>query len=173
MRSEREFSTDGTKYNSTVFDEYDSLVYDVKYSKSGRPKALIPKTSGSDAHRSRHMVSVIDEGIYKRGVFKKLGFTKKLKAALYLGLSQARLRKLFIDFINDAGLPLLNELILDYGGPSIKAVLDVVRRIGVRARFLLVCACMIAVYRFTESAPQRVCLTCGPSTVCACGCGSA
>jgi hypothetical protein len=30
------------------------------------------------------------------------------------------------DYINDAGLPLLNELILDYGGPSIKAVLDVV-----------------------------------------------
>jgi hypothetical protein len=30
------------------------------------------------------------------------------------------------DYINDAGLPLLNELILDYGGASIKAVLDVV-----------------------------------------------
>jgi hypothetical protein len=126
LRSEKEFSTDSTKYNSTVFNEYDSLVYDVKYSKSGRPKALMPKSPGSDGQRSRHMLSVIDEGIYKRGVFKKLGFSKKLKAALYMGLSQTRLRKLFIDYINNAGLPLLNELILDYGGPTIKAVLEVV-----------------------------------------------
>ena len=127
LRSEKEFSTDSTKYNSTVFNVYDSLLYDVKYSKSGRPKELVPKASSADGQRSRHMLSVIDEGIYKRGVFKKLGLGKKLKAAIFMGLSQTRLRKLFIDYINDAGLPLLNELILDYGGPSIKAVLDVVR----------------------------------------------
>eukprot|EP00291_Cryptomonas_curvata_P022810 CAMPEP_0172167658 /NCGR_PEP_ID=MMETSP1050-20130122/9702_1 /TAXON_ID=233186 /ORGANISM="Cryptomonas curvata, Strain CCAP979/52" /LENGTH=230 /DNA_ID=CAMNT_0012838489 /DNA_START=182 /DNA_END=870 /DNA_ORIENTATION=- len=125
LRSEKEFSTDSTKYNSTVFDEYDNLLYEVKYSKSGRPKELVPKVSSIDGERSRHMVSVIDEKLYKRGVFKKLGLGKKLKAAVYMGLSQTKLRKLFIDFINDAGLPLLNELILDYGGPSIKAVLDV------------------------------------------------
>jgi hypothetical protein len=127
LRSEKEFSTDRTKYNSTVFDEYDNLLYEVKYSKSGRPRELVPKMSSVDGERSRHMVSVIDEKLYKRGVFKKLGIGKKLKAAVYMGLSQTKLRKLFIDFINDAGLPLLNELILDYGGPSIKAVLDVVR----------------------------------------------
>lgn len=36
--------------------------------------------------------------------------------------------QVFLDYINAAGLPLLNELILDYGGASIKAVLDVVCR---------------------------------------------
>ena len=132
LRSDKEFKMDKEKYNSTVLDSYDSLVYDVKYSRSGRPKELVPKTVGNNAQeRSRHMLSVIDQSLYKRGVWKKLGVFKKLRAALYAGFSQIRLRKLFIDYINNAGLPLLNELILDYGGPSIKAVMDVVSKLHI------------------------------------------
>jgi len=124
LRSEQEYSGDMIKYNSSIFDEYDSLFYTVKKSKSGRPKALIPNNEAT-APRTRHLLSVIDESIYKRGVFKKLSLKKKAKAALYLGVSMVRARKVFLDYINAAGLPLLNELILDYGGASIKAVLDV------------------------------------------------
>lgn len=30
------------KYTSKIFDEYDTLFYNVEYSKSGRPKAVLP-----------------------------------------------------------------------------------------------------------------------------------
>lgn len=43
--------------------------------------------------RTRHLLSVIDEGIYKRGVFKKLGPSKKLKAAVYMAVSYVKARK--------------------------------------------------------------------------------
>jgi hypothetical protein len=82
--------------------------------------------SGTHVRGTRHLLSVIDEGIYKRGVFKKLSTRKKLKAAAYIGFSMVKARKVFLDYINAAGLPLLNELILDYGGASIRAVLEVV-----------------------------------------------
>eukprot|EP00286_Rhodomonas_abbreviata_P018085 CAMPEP_0181305760 /NCGR_PEP_ID=MMETSP1101-20121128/9915_1 /TAXON_ID=46948 /ORGANISM="Rhodomonas abbreviata, Strain Caron Lab Isolate" /LENGTH=318 /DNA_ID=CAMNT_0023411725 /DNA_START=267 /DNA_END=1223 /DNA_ORIENTATION=+ len=133
LRSEKEWNGDVIKYNSTVFDQYDSLIYSVKKSKSGRPKLIVPSStevsvSGSstlERPRTRHMLSVIDESIYKRGVFKRFGMRKKLKAAAYMGVNFPKAKRIFLDYINSAGLPLLNELILDYGGPAIKAVMEV------------------------------------------------
>jgi hypothetical protein len=112
LRSEREWNGDVIKYNSTVFDQYDSLIYKVEKSKrTGRPKLYAQtevqssSSSGTAAGqpRARHMLSVIDESIYKRGVFKRLGMKKKLKAALYMGINFGKARKIFLDYINDAG----------------------------------------------------------------------
>ena len=50
--------------------------------------------------RARHMLSVIDESIYKRGVFKRMHAGKKIKAAAYFAVSYTRARKYFIDYIN-------------------------------------------------------------------------
>lgn len=130
LRSEKEWNGDILKYNSTIFESYDPLFYKVKKSKkTGRPKAVLPEdlpsTDPVSPSRTRHLLSVIDESIYKRGVWKKLNLKKKVKALAYMTISQTKARKVFLDYINDAGLPLLNELILDYGGPSVKAVLDV------------------------------------------------
>lgn len=133
LRSEKEWNGDLIKYNSTVFDAYDSLIYKVHKSKRTGRNKLYAQTETQAASSApgegqpgvRHMLSVIDESIYKRGVFKRLGMRKKLKAALYMGINFGKARKIFLDYINDAGLPLLNELILDYGGPAIKAVMEV------------------------------------------------
>ena len=46
------------------------------------------------------MLSVIDESIYKRGVFKRMHAGKKIKAAAYFAVSYTRARKYFIDYIN-------------------------------------------------------------------------
>ncbi len=47
LRSEQELSGDIMKYNSTVFDSYGSLMYDVQKSKkTGRPKAVVPRKDG-------------------------------------------------------------------------------------------------------------------------------
>jgi len=126
LRSDREYKMDAEKYNSSVWESYEDMIYSVKKGKSGRAKALIPAvTMAETSIRTRHMLSVIDESIYKRGVFKRMRTGKKIKAAVYFAVSYTRVRQYFIDYINRAGLPLLNELILDYGGPSIKACLDV------------------------------------------------
>lgn len=61
------------------------------------------------AAKQRHFISVIDEGVYQRGVFKRLGKRKKA-AALFLITGGAvskrarrRARGIFLNYINDAG----------------------------------------------------------------------
>ena len=41
LRSDKEYNMDGEKYNSTVWENYDDMIYSVKKSKSGRAKALV------------------------------------------------------------------------------------------------------------------------------------
>jgi len=72
LRSDREYQMDAEKYNSTVWASYDEMIYSVKKSKSGRATALIPTRAEGSIPRARHMLSVIDESIYKRGVFKRM-----------------------------------------------------------------------------------------------------
>lgn len=38
--------------------------------------------------------------------------------------ARRRARNIFLKYINDAGLPLLNELLLNYSGPALKRVLE-------------------------------------------------
>ena len=38
--------------------------------------------------------------------------------------ARRRARSIFLNYINDAGLPLLNDLLLNYSGPAIKRVLE-------------------------------------------------
>jgi hypothetical protein len=85
---------------------------------------------GKEIIGSRHFISLIDESIYKKGVFRRLSKRKKA-AALFLFTGGAvskraerRARSIFIKYINDSGLPLLNELLLQYATGPIKTVLD-------------------------------------------------
>lgn len=120
--------------------------------------------NGERTDRQRHFISVIDESVYQRGVFRRLGKRKKVRgcsgspswrgsmwawvlacltrphcvtvlllqaAALFLMTGGAvskrarrRARNIFLKYINDAGLPLLNELLLNYSGPALKRVLE-------------------------------------------------
>ncbi|EWM29020.1 Tyrosine-protein phosphatase family, C-terminal domain protein [Nannochloropsis gaditana] len=87
-------------------------------------------STGQTSVLQRHFISVIDEGIYQRGVFKRLAKRKKA-AALFLITGGAvskrarrRARSIFLNYINDAGLPLLNDLLLNYSGPALRRVLE-------------------------------------------------
>jgi hypothetical protein len=99
---------------------------------AGDVKVYSSGLSPSDAQeaRQRHFISVIDESVYQRGVFKRLSKRKKA-AALFLMTGAAvskrarrRARGIFLQYINDAGLPLLNELLLSYSGAALRRVLD-------------------------------------------------
>ncbi|CAM9714067.1 unnamed protein product, partial [Hapterophycus canaliculatus] len=79
--------------------------------------------------RRRYFISLIDESIYKKGVFQRL--SRRHKAAV-MALAPATMvsrrctqkaRSIFLREINDGGLVLLNELLLQYSGDGINRVL--------------------------------------------------
>ncbi|KAJ1493809.1 Tyrosine/serine-protein phosphatase IphP-type [Baffinella frigidus] len=106
LRSEKELSgKTSLQYNQEVW--------------TGKPRAVVPSAAdGEDKPlRARHLISLIDEALLK----------KKLKVGLMLPVDYEGARDVFLEYINKEGLPLLNELILEYSGPSIKAVFDVLQ----------------------------------------------
>lgn len=128
LRSEKELGMDD-QINSSVYEGYDTWSW-----AKGAEKVRIdsPHSSPEDQKKAlqRHLISVIDEGVYQRGVFKRLAKRKKA-AALFLITGGAvskrarrRARSIFLNYINDAGLPLLNDLLLNYSGAAIKRVLE-------------------------------------------------
>lgn len=105
----------------------------VKKWKAARPKPV--PTSDPTAHaslgRERLLMSIIDESTYKVGVFAKL--RKRHKAALLLLLAGGlfsrrvyqRARNIVLEYVNEGGLPLLNQLLLHYSGEDIARVLRI------------------------------------------------
>ncbi|CAM9735002.1 unnamed protein product [Ascophyllum nodosum] len=89
------------------------------------------ETKGSNTHcgRRRYFVSLIDEDVYKKGVFQRL---RRRHKAVVMALAPAALvsrrvtkkaRGIFLREINAGGLILLNELLLQYSGKGISHVL--------------------------------------------------
>ena len=82
--------------------------------------------------RERHFVSLMNEFKYVRGTVSKLpkrSIAKSILKAPGAVLSKRiwnSLKKPFIREINDGGLTMLNELLLRFGAPGIKYVLDLV-----------------------------------------------
>ena len=80
--------------------------------------------------RERHFVSLMNEFKYVKGTVSKLrkrDITKailKSPGAVVSRRMRASLKKPFLDEINDGGLPMLNELLLRFGAPGIKYVLE-------------------------------------------------
>ncbi|TFJ88031.1 hypothetical protein NSK_000385 [Nannochloropsis salina CCMP1776] len=115
--------------NSSVYDGYETWVWG-KNAETVRVDPSPAPSSGQTSALQRHFISVIDESIYQRGVFKRLAKRKKA-AALFLITGGAvskrarrRARSIFLNYINDAGLPLLNDLLLNYSGPALRRVLE-------------------------------------------------
>ncbi|CAM9557151.1 unnamed protein product [Sphacelaria rigidula] len=82
-----------------------------------------------DGSKRRYFVSLIDESIYKKGVFQRL--RRRHKAAV-MALAPATMvsrrctkkaKEIFMKEINAGGLVLLNELLLQYSGEGINRVL--------------------------------------------------
>jgi protein tyrosine/serine phosphatase len=80
--------------------------------------------------RERHFVSLMNEFKYVKGTLSKLrkrDVTKamlKAPAALISRRMRESLKKPFLDEINDGGLNMLNELLLRFGAPGIRYVLE-------------------------------------------------
>lgn len=80
--------------------------------------------------KERHFVSIMNEWKYVKGTTSKLrkrDITKailKSPGALVSRRVRSSIKKPFLDEINDGGLPMLNELLLRFGAPGIKYVLE-------------------------------------------------
>lgn len=80
--------------------------------------------------KERYFVSLMNEFKYVRGTLgkvRKRDIAKtiiKSPGALVSRRIRANVKKPFLDRINDGGLPMLNELLLRFGGPGIKYVLE-------------------------------------------------
>jgi protein tyrosine/serine phosphatase len=84
----------------------------------------------NQSHKERHFVSLMNEFKYVRGTVTKLrkrDITRSLlksPGAVFSKRIWNSLKKPFIREINDGGLIMLNELLLRFGAPGIKHVLD-------------------------------------------------
>jgi len=91
---------------------------------------LLQETARRRNRKERHFVSIMNEFKYARGTLSKIrkrdiaGTILKAPATLVSKAARERIKKPFLDEINSGGLPMLNELLLVYGAPGIKHVLD-------------------------------------------------
>lgn len=89
-----------------------------------------PDDVSSTKRKERHFVSLMNEFKYVKGTVSKLrkrDITKavlKSPGAMFSRRMRASLKKPFLDEINDGGLPMLNELLLRFGAPGIRYVLQ-------------------------------------------------
>ena len=81
--------------------------------------------------QERHFVSLMNEFKYVRGTVSKVRKRDiarsilKSPGALLSRRVRSSVKKPFLQKINDGGLPMLNELLLRYGAPGIKYVLEI------------------------------------------------
>ena len=86
----------------------------------------------SPTRKERHFVSLMNEFKYVRGVVTKIRkrdlarVLLKSPGALWSRRVRAACKDVFLDEINDGGLPMLNELMLRMGAAGIRYVLEVV-----------------------------------------------
>jgi hypothetical protein len=100
------------------------------------PETTTPAVAIIDTNKpprkERHFVSLMNEFKYVKGTVSKLrkrDLTKailKSPGALLSKRVRSSVKKPFLDEINDGGLPMLNELLLRFGAPGIKYVLELI-----------------------------------------------
>ncbi|KAL3789654.1 hypothetical protein ACHAW5_002371 [Stephanodiscus triporus] len=91
---------------------------------------LIEEQRTRKDRKERHFVSIMNELKYVRGTMSKLrkrDIAKtiiKSPTTIISKTARENIKKPFLDEINGGGLPMLNELLLRFGAPGIKYVLD-------------------------------------------------
>lgn len=97
-----------------------------------KAEKLIEESAKRRNRKERHFVSIMNELKYVRGTLVKLrkrDIAKTIiKSPSTIISKKARddIKKPFLDEINAGGLPMLNELLLQFGAPGIKYVLNLV-----------------------------------------------
>lgn len=132
LRSLTELKTDEGLYENPMFEGYT----DIKWSsvRSAREVSTQEKYDGSSEknfrRKERHFVSLMDEKKYVLGTLKRLEKRKIAKLAITApsAVVSKRMRKKakasVLETINDGGLPMLNELILEMAAKGISYVLN-------------------------------------------------
>lgn len=93
---------------------------------------LIEESARRKDRKERHFASIMNELKYVRGTLSKLrkrdiaGTILKAPSTIVSKSARENIKKPFLDEINDGGLPMLNELLLRFGAPGIKYVLDLI-----------------------------------------------
>uniref|UniRef100_A0A6V2N8A0 Tyrosine specific protein phosphatases domain-containing protein n=1 Tax=Ditylum brightwellii TaxID=49249 RepID=A0A6V2N8A0_9STRA len=81
--------------------------------------------------KERHFVSLMNEFKYVKGTLSKLrkrdiaGVLLRSPSAIVSKRAREKVKDVFLDEINDGGLPMLNELLLQFGAPGIRYVLEI------------------------------------------------
>jgi protein tyrosine/serine phosphatase len=125
LRSEAEHSED-IGLNGHMYEGFENWVYDVR---SGEYK--IDKT-GDGTGKKRYFISLMDEELCKKAVFRSLRKYLRIKAVFWLLLSKvsrradAKMKSVFVDHINEGGLTLLNRLVLENSGKEIAEVMKII-----------------------------------------------
>lgn len=93
---------------------------------------LIQDSARRRNRKERHFVSIMNELKYVRGTLSKLRKRDIAKTiirsptTIISKSARENIKKPFLDEINAGGLPMLNELLLRFGAPGIRYVLDLV-----------------------------------------------
>ena len=93
---------------------------------------LLEESARRKNRKERHFVSIMNEVKYVRGTLSKVrkrdiaGAIIKSPTAIVSKTARDSIKKPFLDEINGGGLPMLNELLLRFGAPGIKYVLDLI-----------------------------------------------
>ena len=91
---------------------------------------IAPTILYNGRRKERHFVSLMNEFKYVKGTVSKVrkrDITKaiiKAPGAVFSKRVRSSLKKPFLDEINGGGLPMLNELLLRFGAPGIRYVLE-------------------------------------------------
>ncbi|GMI21826.1 hypothetical protein TeGR_g10218 [Tetraparma gracilis] len=139
LRSATELAADPRLSTSPAYSPYTSIKWSSKRTlrESLPPRLKIPDPSlprldraTGLPRRERHFVSLMDEKRYVAGTLQRLTKTSLAKlaaaapGAIVSRRARARGKKVFLDRINNGGLPLLNDLILQMAAKGIRYVLE-------------------------------------------------
>lgn len=152
LRSPTELKEDETLNTELVFDGVTNLLWRERSGKvkdlgkegwQARKYRLTPTTTSEtnslpddtthtskNHRRERHFVSLMNEFKYVKGTLSKLRkrdiarAVLKSPGAIVSRRVRFQVKDVFLSEINDGGLPMLNELLLRFGAPGIKYVLE-------------------------------------------------
>jgi len=136
LRSPAEFDEDESK-NSRIYNGFEGYRFNKadKIFVSDNAIAGIHKEyqeGEEELVKKRYFVSLMSESLIKKGVFFRFKKRIRAKAIGLVALSAfsrragKKVRNIFIDTINNGGLSLLNELVVDASGNEIIAVMKLV-----------------------------------------------
>lgn len=114
--------------NSKIYDGFQKYQFD----KSSKIFVADVAANTDSEMKKRYFVSLMSESLIKKGVFFRLRKRVRAKAIGLVALSAfsrragKKVRNIFIDTINNGGLSLLNELVIDASGNEIIAVMKLV-----------------------------------------------